>query len=302
MSQSYCRRMYLLSEEQYKLFYNLKTKNDENQTTKSTETADVSSPNQNASNLEEQTPPISDSSQNPESGSGSYQNLESGSGLSNDINLKKKYSDFVKKQNLQKFVEDKNLKYLYDKILPLMKTNIELQKKAMQNNVPGRIRDYSPDLSRIELEEEEEGDVPQGSILEDLPQGLSSTFSAPSTSNLTPDIRLSSTFGPPATSNLTPDVLQLIERERAEKVKESLKTPTKKKKTKIKNVSTKNVSTSPLKKTKPQKKKVSLTVSDEPQPRSPYYIRKKQGKKGHGRKNGGEDEIAKPIRFKWTNF
>ena len=114
MSQSYCRRMYLISEDQYKEYYNLKSKNDEKLqiANESPETATTTTV-PNASSIEE-TPTVPDITQN---------NVETGTG-SNDVNLRKKFSDFIRNQNLQKHLEQQNWNYLYEKILPLLKTNV----------------------------------------------------------------------------------------------------------------------------------------------------------------------------------
>ena len=136
--QSYCKRMYLISEGQYKEYYDLKNKfNDQNvanQTTNNDQNDASQITNQSSAEI------------NPDKIEESASNVETGTGYpSNDIKLKKRYSDFIRSTNLQKHIEDKNWKYLYDKILPLLKLNTDLQKnvKITQNsnqstNTPGR--------------------------------------------------------------------------------------------------------------------------------------------------------------------
>ena len=209
MSQNYCQRMYLLSERQYKEYYDLKSKFDN--TTESSETNTVTQeptvvnqdqqsiidkiPSNSASNLEE-TPPTS--------------NLETGAGLNDgrDIELKKRNSDFIRTQILQKFLEDKNWKYLYEKIFPLMKTNAELQKNANKvQNVVNSNTTYAP--RQDDNDDDDSDDIyfwdslrPYTSQSNVTPDSRSNQISSevlfPSTSNQTSEVLF------PSTSNQTP--------------------------------------------------------------------------------------------------
>ena len=128
--QNYCRRMYLISEAQYKEFYDLKNNEKQHVESKNIEqpspaTSSVVNPD-TASKIEESLP------------TGEELPTETGTGRKsgNDVKLRQIFSDFIRNDNLQKHIETRNWNYLYSKILPLMKTNADLQKsvKIVKNN------------------------------------------------------------------------------------------------------------------------------------------------------------------------
>ena len=129
--QNYCRRMYLISEAQYKEFYDLKNNEKKNVETRveqpSLATSSVVNPD-TASKIEESLPSNEELPTNAETGTG----RKSG----NDVKLKKIFSNFIRNENLQRHIENRNWNYLYSKILPLVKSNADLQKsvKIVKNN------------------------------------------------------------------------------------------------------------------------------------------------------------------------
>lgn len=128
-NEDYCKRMYLIPQQDYDEYYQLK----HNQTKKNdlSELEEKSGKNELLESTYDPQQSEQPSEQQQQQQPMSEETLGEGK-ISNDILLKRKNADFQTRKNIEKNLEDQITQKIYAKILPLLEQNAQITKKSLQ--------------------------------------------------------------------------------------------------------------------------------------------------------------------------